>query len=255
MGVEWAVKGVMSMKIQVTWIVVMTVAAGGMLAAATAWAQEKEDVPARATWRPKAPERPELPPGVERQDDAFKVERPKANLPGLDSEEEEPAPGADAAVETAPAEAEVSTPSEVRPVEPEPEPDNAAQEPPPATQAETPDEPLMESRVETPQRPASVQATTAVEREPPSPIPGSVVQPEYPRDALLEGEEGYVALEFTVTRRGDVANVAITEAQPEGVFEEVVRQAIRRWEFEPATENGEPVDQRVRHRFDFNLDR
>lgn len=232
----------------------MTVVAGGLIPAAAVWAQEKDEVPARATWRPQAPERPELPPGVNRKESAFKVERPKADLPGLEPDEDESVTAAEtapadpgAAVESAPAEAEVSAPAEVEPVEPEP-----ASSPPPR-ETPTAAEPLRESRVENPETTGTVQASTARSREPPSPIPGTVVQPEYPRDALLDGEEGYVTLEFTVTRRGAVSNVAITESEPEGVFEEAVRDAIRRWEFEPATENGQPVDQRVRHRFDFNM--
>lgn len=234
--------GVIHMKILFMGVAVLTVA-GLFLVSGAAWSQEKEDVPARATWRPQAPERPELPPGVERQKEEFKVERPEINLPGFESEDDleaEPEPEGAAAAD---APSEVETQPDAGAGTPEP-----AAEPPPVT------EPERETRVESPEAPAAVavRAEDRADRTPPSPT--SAIQPEYPRDALRQGQEGYVALEFTVTAEGEVTNVAITEAEPGGVFEEPVRDAIRRWRFQPATQGGEPVDQRVRHRFDFNLD-
>lgn len=246
--------GVMRMKILFTWIAVLAAAGLVLLPAATAWAQEKEEVRARATWRPQAPERPELPPGVERAEDTFKVERPRAEIPGLELESSETGN----APRPEPTETEVSAPRET---EPEPGSDRetatgAEPETPPAPEPAETEEPLRESRVNSPAQPGTVSAPSAraAEREPPRPIPGTVAQPEYPRGALLDGKEGYVTLEFTVTREGEVANVVIMEAEPRGVFEQAVRNALKRWRFEPGTDNGEPVPQRVRHRFVFNLD-
>lgn len=237
------------MKIRFFWIAALAVAGFVLEPVSSARAQEKDEVPARATWRPQAPERPELPPGVERQKDEFKVERPEINLPGADSGEPEGEAERPASLEALPS--GVNATSDAARPEPEPTAPAPAEErqPPPDPEPE----PMREASVSRPERPAAVDASPA-ERTPPAPMPGTVVQPEYPRQALLSGDEGYVTLEFTVTREGDVANVAITDARPEGVFEDAVRQAIRRWEFQPATENGQPVDQRVRHRFEFNLD-
>lgn len=234
--------GVMHMKILFMGVAVLT-AAGLFLVPGAAWSQEKEDVPARATWRPQAPERPELPPGVERQKDEFKAERPEINLPGFESEGD---PDAEAQAEGA---ATNDTPSEV-----DTPPDSGAGTPGPAAEPPPATEPERETRVQSPEAPAAVavRAEDRADRTPPSPT--SAIQPEYPREALAQGQEGYVALEFTVTAEGEVTNVAITEAEPGGVFEQPVRDAIRRWRFQPATQGGEPVDQRVRHRFDFNLD-
>lgn len=240
--------GVTPMKIYFIWIVVLTAVGATLAPVATAWAQDKDEVPARATWRPQAPERPELPPGVERQEENFKVERPKISLPGMETDLEG-APEGEAKAEATSGSA--AGPEAGAPAEREtPPPDSAGDPPPPAP------EPESEARAESPEPPAAVAVTTEnrAERTPPTPVAGSIVQPEYPRDALLRGQEGYVALEFTVTAAGDVANVAITEAEPDGVFEDKVREAIRRWQFQPATQGGEPVDQRVRHRFDFNMD-
>lgn len=218
-------------------------AAGFVLGlAATALAQEKDEVPARATWRPPAPERPELPPGVERQEDDFQIERPEISLPGSESEAgSEPAPDTGRGGQSA-ARADAAPDREAPP---EPESGLPAAE-----------EPMPETRVESPDEPAEVATVSdeRADRTSPVPEPGTAVQPEYPRDALRRGQEGFVTLRFTVTASGAVDDVAITEAEPEGVFEEPVRRAIRQWRFQPATRAGEPVDQRVRHRFDFSLD-
>lgn len=209
-----------------------------------ALAQEGDrDVRARATWRPQAPEMPELPPGVERDREQFRVERPAVNLPGMDRPEPDlPARGE----RDDPPEPREATVREARPP-PEPEPVPAD----PATEPESTG--LRESRVESPEPPAAVD-TASVRRTLPAVRPGTVSQPEYPRDALRRGVEGYVTLEFTVSDGGRVMDVAIIEAEPTGVFEDAVREAVRAWRFQPATEGGQPVPQRVRHRFDFNLD-
>lgn len=234
----------MHMKKRFIWVAI-PVAAGFVLGpAAPAWSQEKEEVPARATWRPAAPERPEVPPGVQREENDFQIERPELELPGEEPESEsEPEPGPEPGAQSA---AEDAAPDRETPPEP------AAD-----TQPSAVEEPLPETRVESPDEPAAVAAASSgrADRTPPVPEPGTAVQPEYPRDALRRGQEGFVALRFTVTAGGEVANVAITDAEPEGVFEDPVRDAITQWRFQPATRDGEPVEQRVRHRFDFSLDR
>lgn len=204
-------------------------------------AQEKEDeVRARATWRPQAPELREL-PGVEREREEFRVERPTSDLPGF----QRPAPS-------------LAEPTEAAPDADAPEPTRAAPEPtePVARDPEPPDgdDALQETRVRSPQRPVAVEVATAAERTAPVPRPGSVTQPDYPREALRRGLEGHVALEFTVTPEGRISDVTVTDAKPGGVFENEVLTTILDWRFEPAMENGEPVAQRVRHRFEFSLD-
>lgn len=232
------------MKTRLIWLSVL-VAVGIVVAPmATVLAQEKDEVPARATWRPQAPERPELPPGVDSQQEDFQAERPEINLPGgeleLDSDDDT---GVESAART-----------EVRPQEeanPDVEPATAE---PAADSLPAMEEPEDETRVERADEPAEVAAAGETRGGRTLPAPASIVQPEYPREALRRGQEGYVMLEFTVTANGEVTNVAIMDSEPAGVFEQPVREAISRWRFEPATEGGEPVDQRVRHQFEFNLD-
>jgi protein TonB len=234
----------MRMKNRFIWLSVLIAVGIVMAPMATVVAQEKDEVPARATWRPQAPERPELPPGVKPQDEQFKVDRPKINLPGNESElESDVDPGAQSPAST-----------EVRPQNERERGVESATAEPAADSLPAREEPSADTRVESAEDPPEMETARETRAERTLPAPASIVQPEYPRDALRRGLEGYVELEFTVTANGEVTNVAITDSEPAGVFEQPVREAIRRWRFEPATAGGEPVEQRVRHQFEFNLD-
>lgn len=232
------------MKTRFMWLSVLIAVGIVMAPMATVVAQEKDEVPARATWRPQAPERPELPPGVESQEEQFKVERPKINLPGSEPElESDVGPEAESAAST-----------EVRPQGERDRGVESATAEPTADSPRALEKPAPETRVESADDPPDMASAGETRAERTLPAPASIVQPEYPGEALRRGQEGYVALEFTVTANGEVTDVAITDSEPAGVFEQPVREAIRRWRFEPATEGGEPVEQRVRHQFEFNLD-
>lgn len=117
-------------------------------------------------------------------------------------------------------------------------------------------EPLRESRVKTRSQPVMVDVPEDADknRVAPAPLPRFDSQPVYPRDALLNRVEGHVELLFTVSASGEVTDVTITEAEPPGTFNQAVMDAILDWRFKPATDDGKPVDQRVSHRFDFNLE-
>lgn len=64
----------------------------------------------------------------------------------------------------------------------------------------------------------------------------------YPRRAIRKDIEGFVTVRFTVTRAGDVADIEIKEAQPEGYFESAVTKAVSKYKFQPRVRNGQPVD-------------
>lgn len=67
------------------------------------------------------------------------------------------------------------------------------------------------------------------------------IKPEYPREALLDGIEGFVTVQFDVTEEGEVENIEIIEANPRGVFERSARRTAAKWKYKPAVENGKPV--------------
>lgn len=64
---------------------------------------------------------------------------------------------------------------------------------------------------------------------------------QYPYRANRLQIEGVVHVRFTVLEDGGVTNIEILSAEPEGLFEEVVLQAVPRWRYEPGRVGGKPV--------------
>lgn len=62
----------------------------------------------------------------------------------------------------------------------------------------------------------------------------------YPPKARAAGIEGYVVVRYDVDAEGRVQNVRVTASEPPDVFDEAAVQAVSRWRFTPAQENGEP---------------
>jgi protein TonB len=65
--------------------------------------------------------------------------------------------------------------------------------------------------------------------------------PVYPYKARQRRIEGTVQVRFLVQRDGSVGQVIIESADPPGVFEDAVREAVTRWRFEPGQLAGEAV--------------
>ncbi|HEX5306545.1 MAG TPA: energy transducer TonB [Dyella sp.] len=79
------------------------------------------------------------------------------------------------------------------------------------------------------------------------------VNPRYPTQARRARTEGYVVLKFTVTAEGRTSNIEVVDSQPRRVFDRAAIDAVERWEFKPATRNGQPVDSVVTNRINFKL--
>ena len=79
-----------------------------------------------------------------------------------------------------------------------------------------------------------------------------VADPVYPEQALHDRTEGWVLLEFTVTPKGNVVDIAVVDAEPKGIFDQAAADALSQWRFRPRIVNGQPVAQRstVTMRFD-----
>ncbi len=86
------------------------------------------------------------------------------------------------------------------------------------------------------------------------PIKRLALAPQYPPEALLRGIEGEVVVEFTVAETGTVEDLRIIAAKPPRLFNREVINAVRRWQFRPAMENGKPVARRVRETVSFVLE-
>lgn len=86
-------------------------------------------------------------------------------------------------------------------------------------------------------------------------LPIVKVQAVYPRRALQRGIEGYVVVEFTVTKQGTVRDPYVVEAQPESIFDQAAKDAVLKFKYKPRVVNGEPVEvQGVQNRLTFAID-
>lgn len=73
-------------------------------------------------------------------------------------------------------------------------------------------------------------------------LPIVKVAPVYPRRAQTRGIEGYVLLEFVVTKSGAVRDPVVIEASPPGIFDKAATQAALKFKYKPKVVNGEPID-------------
>jgi protein TonB len=73
-------------------------------------------------------------------------------------------------------------------------------------------------------------------------LPIVKVAPEYPRRALQRGIEGYVIVEYTVTKLGTVANPRVIEAEPPGMFDEAAIKSALKYKYKPRVVDGEPIE-------------
>ena len=75
-------------------------------------------------------------------------------------------------------------------------------------------------------------------------IPIVRIAPQYPRQALLEGIEGWVRIEFVIKPDGTVADPDIIGAEPPRIFNTSAMRAILRWKFKPRIVDGKAVSRR-----------
>lgn len=81
------------------------------------------------------------------------------------------------------------------------------------------------------------------------------VPPQYPRSALRRGIEGWVILEFDITKEGTVTNAKVVKADPEGIFDRAAKNAVEKFKYKPRIVNGKPAMRRgVQFKMTFELD-
>lgn len=86
-------------------------------------------------------------------------------------------------------------------------------------------------------------------------LPIVKVAPVYPRRALSRGIEGFVIVEFTVTKQGSVRDPVVLEANPEGVFNQAAVDAALKFKYKPRVINGEAAEVAgVQNRISFEID-
>ena len=77
--------------------------------------------------------------------------------------------------------------------------------------------------------------------------------PAYPPAVRAIGIEGTVEVALTILRDGSVGWVRVVRAEPTGYFEQAAAEGVRRWRFASATQNGKPIECRLRTRVRFAL--
>ncbi len=73
-------------------------------------------------------------------------------------------------------------------------------------------------------------------------LPIVKVAPIYPQRALTRGIEGYVLVEFTVTKQGSVEDVVVVESDPTStIFHRAARNAAGKFKYKPRIVDGQAV--------------
>jgi protein TonB len=86
-------------------------------------------------------------------------------------------------------------------------------------------------------------------------VPIVRVQPQYPLRASERGIEGWVELQFTISKTGTIKNPLVTNSHPSSIFDRAALKAIRKWKYNPKIEDGDPVERpgvRVRLKFELS---
>ena len=72
-------------------------------------------------------------------------------------------------------------------------------------------------------------------------LPIVKVQPIYPRRALSRGVEGYVIVEFTVTKQGTTKDVRVVESTS-SMFDNAAVKAAQKFKYKPRVVDGQPIE-------------
>ena len=84
-------------------------------------------------------------------------------------------------------------------------------------------------------------------------IPLVRINPQYPRNEVLAGVEGWVKVRFTVEPDGSVSSPKVVESKPPRVFDSSALRAIKKWKFKPKVVNGVAVSQDGTQIIEFKL--
>jgi protein TonB len=73
-------------------------------------------------------------------------------------------------------------------------------------------------------------------------VPIVRVEPQYPLRASERGIEGWVEVEFTISKLGTVKDPRVINSHPSSIFDRASLKAIKKWKYNPKIEDGEPVE-------------
>lgn len=78
-------------------------------------------------------------------------------------------------------------------------------------------------------------------------------KPIYPAIARRLGQQGTVELRVLVSEQGSASKVEVTKSSGYGNLDAAAVEAISKWKFEPATQNGKPVSQWLTTKWAYEL--
>lgn len=104
-----------------------------------------------------------------------------------------------------------------------------------------------------PTSPTTAAAEAPADRITPLPIDGQSPPPTYPPAALRKGETGTVMVRIQVDAQGNPGGVALIQRSGSRDLDRAAMEAVRKWHFQPAIEDGEPVTGTVDIPVEFNL--
>jgi len=86
-------------------------------------------------------------------------------------------------------------------------------------------------------------------------LPIDKVRPKFPRNAATNGREGWVIVSYVVTTKGRVSDPLVQDSSGIPAFEKAALKAVKKWQYEPATYNGVPVEQcHTTHKITFAIE-
>ena len=84
-------------------------------------------------------------------------------------------------------------------------------------------------------------------------VPIVRIDPQWPREALEQGLEGYVLLEVLIGTDGSARDVKVIESKPGSLFVRNSIRAVLRWKFKPRIVDGVAVERWARTTIEFEL--
>ena len=137
---------------------------------------------------------------------------------------------------------------------PQAERPRVAEEAPPPPPPPLP-QPIEETVQQPPPPPPSAASGPAQGGGLPIPIPGQNPPPDYPVRAMRAGETGTVLVRAVVGPDGAPADVGVGRTSGSRDLDRAAVDAVRRWRFQPAVRDGQPVTASVDIPIDFTLER
>ena len=112
--------------------------------------------------------------------------------------------------------------------------------------------PALVDATPVPSTPALTTTAPPVEaQDRPRPMPGQSPAPEYPVEALRSGESGTVIVQVQVDSNGVPVDARISQRSGSRTLDRAALDAVRRWRFEPAVVEGQPVPGSLEIPFEF----